>query len=234
MLEYRIHPMTDTSWCRDGDGYRSESPFSAPWSTTLDDLERELRLIRARDVVIEVITAPATLTRTGTLRSGARVPPAPAVLAFDSRDHGPLIYRCDKYMRPLYGRGTAVDSWQHNVRAITQTLEAQRALVRWGAAGRGEAYTGWKALPAGTGIDSGMTATAAQGILARAAGMHPAVDTSTRLLATELDDLLRYARKAAHPDMHNGDRGQWNLVDNAEQVLRRSGWLPARQLAATS
>lgn len=228
MLDYQVMPLRDRTWLLPAK--RVESKFRAAWSDTLDLLERELDMIRGRDVVIEVDVEPRHLTNAGRLRADARTLSPAVIVAFDSM-HGPLTYRCDRYERPSFGVSRyPMQSWQANVRAVALTLEAQRAVSRYGAAERGEAYTGWKALPAGTGIDSGMTATMAQQILARAAGADVFNDADQRWTAMRLENVLRAARLRAHPDVNNGDRGQWNLVDNAEQTLRRSGWLPAREL----
>ena len=58
------------------------------------------------------------------------------IVSFDSR-HGPLRYATD-----------AFTEWQDNLRAIALSLEALRAVDRYGVTRRGEQYTGWRAIAA--------------------------------------------------------------------------------------
>ena len=62
-------------------------------------------------------------------------------LSFDSHDHGRLTYATDQYTER-----------QDNVRAIALSLEALRAVERWGVS-KGRQYTGFAQLTAGPGLE---------------------------------------------------------------------------------
>lgn len=117
---------------------RSRWTFKAPWSSTLDLLDRELRYLRASNAVIGAGFREVDIRLDGWPRSSAREPSFPGIeLSFDS-PHGRLVYATD-----------ACERWEHNVRSIALGLEALRAVDRFGITRRGEQYAGWKALPAG-------------------------------------------------------------------------------------
>jgi hypothetical protein len=118
---------------------RSRYVMRAGWQNTLDLLARELDYLDARHIVIQADFSESDLRVDGMPRSNARAPYHPGVrIAFKSK-HGPLTYATDAY-----------EFWQHNVRAIGLGLEALRAVDRYGVTRRGEQYTGWKQLGAGT------------------------------------------------------------------------------------
>jgi hypothetical protein len=117
---------------------RSRWTFKAGWQSTLDLLDRELRLLGATNVVIGAAFRERDLRLDGLPRSDARAPDHPGIeLSFDSR-HGRLVYATD-----------ACEWWEHNVRSIALGLEALRAVDRYGITRRGEQYAGWKQLTAG-------------------------------------------------------------------------------------
>lgn len=228
-LDYTTRPLSDTTWLRPS-GHRVDSRFTAAWSDTLELLERELGMLNARNVVIGMDVQERHLRNDGRLRADAKAASPAVELAFDTSRHGPLLYRCDLYVKPVNRWRQETDDWQHNMRAIALTLEALRAVDRHGASSSGEQYRGYKALPSGTGaIATSMTATdAAETLLRIAVGPDdselPAAVAALRRSPRQLADTLREARAATHPDRNNGDRAQWNLVDNAAQVLLRAGW----------
>lgn len=180
---------------------RRASPFKAPWSATLEMLERELWHLDATDpVVIEAGYKPHELRRDGAPRAGAKPSDPAVVLSFESRV-GPLRYGCDTYR-------------QHdaNLRAIVLTLEYLRAVDRYGVTKRGEQYQGWAALPpSGEGEMSAVEAEAFVRHWGAPAGV---TFTTTDNLAAS----YRRAAKRLHPD-HGGDPAQWRKLDRAAQVL---------------
>lgn len=117
---------------------RSRWVFKAPWSSTLELLDKELRLLGAREITIGCGLREQDIRLDGWPRSGAREPVHPGVeISFDGK-HGPLVYATDVCAR-----------WEHNVRAIGLGLEALRAVDRHGITRRGEQYAGFKALTSG-------------------------------------------------------------------------------------
>jgi hypothetical protein len=202
-LTYTTRPISDRA--RFPIGKREESRFTAGWTDTLDLLEREIRALRGTHVVIEVDVPERSIRNDGMLYANARANTPAVVVAFDSK-HGPLLYACDRYIRGYHAK---MDDWQHNVRAIALTLEALRAVDRYGASQSGEQYRGYKALPAGTGqVATHMTADEALAVLRMVAGRE----------GTQ-EELHRWARAKAHPDRNNGDRAGWDHVEQAARVL---------------
>jgi hypothetical protein len=127
-----VWPYPDTS------ERRSRWTFKAPWSSTIELLERELRMLDATDLVIGAFFREQDIRLDGLPRSGAREPSHPGIeLSFNS-PHGRLVYASD-----------ACDRWEHNVRSIALGLEALRAVDRFGITRHGEQYAGWKQLTAG-------------------------------------------------------------------------------------
>lgn len=224
-LDYTVRPLSDRTWLR-RTGSRQYSDFTSTWSDTLELLAREIRAINGKQVVIGIDIREQDLRIDGRLRANARPVATHGVeVAFDSK-HGPLIYRSDKYLARSYQN--RMEPWQHNVRAVALTLQALRAVDRYGAAESGEQYRGYKALPAGTGaVASGMTVTAAAEVLLRAAGTAPhglRIDKAAFSPET-WQRMIRTAKAEVHPDRNGGERAQWNLLENALDVLRRSGWV---------
>ena len=212
-MRYTTRPLSDRTWLR-GAHQRKQSQFDTTWTKTLNQLGKEIDHLGGRDVVIEADVREQDIRIDGMLRANAR-PSSPAVVvAFDTRDHGPMLYRCDRYVTGWRTEG--VDSWQHNVRAIALTLEALRAVDRYGATETGQQYAGFKALPAGRAMPaSHMTAEQAYDVLENVLG-------SPALLADDdVSDaqLVRRARGLAHPDRQGGDRTLWDQVEQAAAVL---------------
>lgn len=221
MIAYTVRPISDRTWLQPT--RRTRSRFTAGWSDTLELLTREVDTLRGRDVVLEVDVAEKHIRQDGRLRADARPTDPAVVIAFESK-HGPLLYRCDSFNAPAWGvRDQPV--WQANVRAIALTLEALRAVDRYGATETGQQYAGFKALPAGRAMPaSHMTTDEAYAVLELAA---VGSDGETRVrylhtLRTNRDELLRCyreARRATHPDHRDGDRTAWDQVEQAATVL---------------
>lgn len=170
--------------------------------------------------MIEIDVQESDLRLDGTLRANARPSSSAVVLAFEST-HGPLLYRCDRFYTNYHDQGP---EWQHNLRAIALTLEALRAVDRYGATETGQQYAGFKALPAGRAMPpSHMTRTQAIELVERVAIGDDGANlerTLQRLNADEalLRDALRQAKAMTHPD-RRGDRVMWDQVEQAAQVL---------------
>lgn len=194
---------------RAGDGWRRED---VPLVDTLTDLQRELRALDAKNVVIMLDLPESAFRLDGQPRADARAPGHPGViLAFDSR-HGPLKYATDLFR-----------TWQANLRAITLALEALRKVDRCGITRRGEQYTGWRALPGGSiAVAATMTRDEAAELLVRLAE----VDAGERdvAIATVLRDpgeakrLYLAAAKIAHPD-NGGTTDAFQRLQQAWRIL---------------
>lgn len=185
---------------------RSRYTFKAGWNNTLMALDAELRHLKAQRLVIEADFREQDIRQDGMPRSNARSPQHPGVrVAFESV-HGPLIYQTD-----------TCEFWQHNVRSIALGLTALRAVDRYGVSGRGEQYTGWKALSAGA-------ATAQFGT----------AEDALRWLQSEdclgynggpgltVKALLRFAAQTCHPDKGHPPE-KWARYDEARRMVEEAG-----------
>lgn len=208
-MTYTVRPISDRTWF----GRMGTEPtrFKSKWGSTLELLQREVEALRGRDLVIEIDVSEADLRLDGTLRANAKAEYRGVVVAFESK-HGPLLYRCDRFYTSWSDQGP---EWQHNVRAIALTLESLRAVDRYGATETGQQYTGWKALPAGRAMPaSHMTTDRAWEVLYDLVGVGP-----DDIREFDEKTLVKRARRAAHPDVHDGDHSIWNDLEAAVAVL---------------
>ncbi len=158
--------------------------------------------MRGKNLVLGMDVFESQIRLDGELYANAR-PASPAVeVAFESK-HGPLIYRCDRYVDQRGG-----GSWRHNVRAIALTLQALRAVDRYGAAESGEQYAGYRQLAATPAV---MTQETAVTVIYDAAGLDP----NGRHTVAEA---FRLARRNTHPDL-TGQRLGWDQVEQAGKTL---------------
>lgn len=114
---------------------RRHGPFKVTLGVARDELMTELRLLRAKDVVI---TSNVPTRRDGLPYADAREPSDPGVAVYFERNGRQYVFACDTFTRFL-----------HNLRAVGMTVGALRAIQRYGATEMLEqAFTGFAALPA--------------------------------------------------------------------------------------
>lgn len=180
---------------------RSRYTFKAPWSATLDLLDRELWHIEASSVVLQVDVTEADLRLDGQLRANARTD-FPGVRLIVDTPRGTLSWQTDVCV-----------FWQHNVRSIALGLEALRAVDRYGITTAGEQYKGWLQLEAGAGSGSMW------------AGAIETVRFWSRFDTDGVPDSMEYraARANAHPDRNGGIRSGWDAVETAGKTLGLAG-----------
>lgn len=185
---------------------RQNPRFKAGYADTLELLKTELEFLGAKGaVVIQVVTrkGQTDLRRDGLLRAQAQVVHPGVRVSFESK-HGPLTYSTDEFEPTWYG---AMDGWKANLRAIGLSLQALRAVDRYGVTKLGEQYKGWLAIE-GNGHDLGD----ARLVLANWANLVDGAPADERIL-------LRAARANTHPDRNGGDRSGWDAVEAAGKVL---------------
>lgn len=180
-----------------------------PIRSTLVSLDRELRMIRAREVELLVAIPPEQFKLDGRPRAQARAEHPGVILSFDT-DLGHLSYPCDTFT-----------TWQDNLRAITLALEALRRVDRYGVTKRGEQYRGFLAIETARASGAFATVDAALGFLGKFVGLGAA---EMRVIPGAPTRALRRAQRDTHPD-HGGDPDQFRLVTLAEQYLREAGEL---------
>ncbi|GAA4075604.1 hypothetical protein ACFFOS_27510 [Nocardioides kongjuensis] len=207
-MTYTVRPLSDRTWLRP-EGRRTPTRFSSSWPETEELLLAEVGRLRGRDIVVEVDLREGDLRVDGRPKAKAQAATPAVVVAFETVAHGPMLYRCDTFTTSYYDQGPA---WQHNVRAIAKTLEALRAVDRYGATETGQQYQGFRAIGGGTPMPAAppaMPRHEAENVLIHWSGGPGPID----------ERAYRRARGAAHPDRHGGDRTAWDQVERAAQAL---------------
>jgi hypothetical protein len=194
----------------------SHYQFKATANATRTLLLQQGRLLRASEVVVELVAPESSLYVDG---SGLRADRANSVthvgvvVRLVGTEHGDLRYATDRFT-----------AWAANLRAITLALADLRRLDRYGVATRGEQYRGWAALGAGTPMGGGerpkMTVDYAAAVLAGATeGMISAPDVLRD--PEDAKTAYRLAAKRYHPDASGGSTEVWGQVDEAWQLVER-------------
>lgn len=184
---------------------RKKAPFGVTYARMLDDLERELKHLGARDIVIQAYYRHEDIRNDGWPRSSAPKPSDPGVIVGFSKTKGEEIsFPCDTYL-----------TYESNLRAISLTLTALRAIDRYGVTQHGEQYKGWAKLPP---APDRMTVQDAQQFIVLHTGIFPATRET-------LQDAYRAAARKLHPDASNGSNGQFIMLGNAKATIEEAnGW----------
>lgn len=218
----RLRPIE--SWPGTLTEQRDYSPFTASHEQTMRLLDDELAHLGAESAVVQLALPERSFRADGSIRGDAKEPAHPGViLSFDAPGLGPLRYWTDRYQ----ARGTSFSGprsgWKHNLRAIALGLEALRKVERYGIAERGEQYTGWKELGAGTplGPPAPMTADEAARILLVGADWPTTFDTIAEVLDPDgevASAAFRLAAKRNHPDA-GGNPDIFRKITEARDLL---------------
>lgn len=201
-LDYTFRPIDQ--WPGERARSRIHSPFRSTQSQTMRLLERELQMLKAKQIVIQADCGDSEIRRDGMLRADARLRGPGIILSFESK-HGPLSYPCDRY-----------HDWQDNLRAIALALEALRAVDRYGVTRRAEQYKGWAKLPGPAATFDGTTEAVL--FLSRHSLYTP------NAIADSADNFAKAYRVAAgrlHPDRNNGDDTQFKRLQAARVILEK-------------
>lgn len=179
------------------------SRFKASLAQTQQLLDRELTMLGAKRVVLQMCITRADLRLDGTLRTGGKIRQPGVILRFDGK-HGPVTIPCDRWL-----------DWDDNVRAIALALEALRAVDRYGITTSGEQYRGWQALPA----PSPTSVEAEIRTVAEALAFLKKLVTEFAVGSIDAAAAIRKAQFLTHPDRH-GDPLDFKRVMRCEQLLR--------------
>jgi hypothetical protein len=184
------------------------SPFSAPYPKTLALLDRELRSISAQGVVLQAFFRPDQIRNDGVPYASANPQRSGVILSFRTQGKGALSFPCWKYV-----------GWEDNVRAIALSLEALRAVDRYGVTQHAEQYQGWKQIEAPLpGGFRGKEDAAA--FLATQAEDHPDPDSLAAIIrdAVARKRFYRDAAAKLHPDA-SGDHELFVRLQQAMAIL---------------
>lgn len=207
---------------------RSSGVFRAAWDDTVAFLKDEVDKLDGSLIVVQIAADGTDIRRDGMLRARARVDFPGVKVSFASK-HGPLTYATDAYDQWY---PAAMPGWQANVRAIALSLQALRAVDRYGVTHTGEQYRGWSQITAAA-AETGMTRDDAIRVFADAAGARPdfvrgfadlingpswVADESRKTARMALGKMFRTAAKKAHPES-GGNADAFRLVTRARDML---------------
>ena len=212
MLRYTTRPLSDRIWLRKPSA-RVMSQFTSTWSDTQDLLASEIGYLAGKNIIIEVDVPSTAIRIDGQLYARTRAETPAIVVAFESK-YGPLLYRSDQYGSSGYG--SRMEIWQHNVRAVALTLQALRAVDRYGASRSGEQYRGYKALE-DKSAQPPMSIDEAVELLA---GMSNRPVEEVREDIDAIHAAFRTAARNAHPD-HGGDPAQMARLSQAYDIAKK-------------
>lgn len=207
MIPYTVRPLDP--WIGPRTKHPERSRFRSTWKQTLAELSYELERLGATTWVLQLDVSDWDLRKDGGIRANARPAASEAVrVNFTARGKGPLTFACDRY-----------DDWHDNVRAVAKTLEALRAVDRYGVATTGEQYRGWTAIAS---RPAEMSREQAAEFIAHWAGW--TADGDIALLLKDPDLLKNAYRDAArrcHPDVTGDDGDTMARLNNARDLLLR-------------
>lgn len=195
-----------TQWPAGRSSARRRSQFKCSYDRAMRKLREEMSRISVYRVVLMVDLNESDIRMDG-LPRGDRQPRSSRVAVAYTRDKRDFIIRADQY-----------GEWTHNLYAIGMTLEALRAVDRWGVTSGGEQYLGFAALPAG---EFGSVDDAAALLVTVGGGNTDDVIASS----DNLTKAYRRAAMVAHPDRPNGNAQQFERVTRAMQFIAQAkGW----------
>ena len=178
---------------------QKDGPFAVAYSKLLDDLERELTAIRAKDIVIQGYWQREQIRNDGWPRSGQN-PSGPGIILSFLKKGKPISMPCDTYKQ-----------WQQNLRAINLTLTALRAINRYGVTQRDEQYKGFAKLEA----PKNTAAEALQFIVTL-------IEWSPDHVKADLEAAYKAAARQAHPDLNGGSHEMFVRLQQHYQTLKKT------------
>jgi hypothetical protein len=179
---------------------RRDAAFRAPYAKTLDLLEHELDMLKARDIIVQAYFTLSQIRNDGWPYSSAR-PSEPGVIVSCQTPKGPLSFPCDTY-----------HTFDDNLRAIALSLQALRAVDRYGVTQHAEQYKGFTPLPSGE--------TKSREDAAHFVSIHGDIDYLKILENAEhRDTALRNAAMKLHPDKPTGSHDLFVRLQEAKEIL---------------
>ncbi len=205
-IEITFRPLEKWPGQPTADHRRQRSRFATKYRDTLALLDRELRHLKARAVVIQLDCDPREIRRDGLPRSDARTRGPGVVLSFDSPEDS-LSFPCDHFT-----------AWEDNLRAIALALEALRTVDRYHVTRNHEQYRGWSALPDYSRRPFTTPAAAAEWVQQEAGIV---VGPEIRHCTPETKATIRRQAIARfHPDRNDGRDDKWQLWLQAAELLQ--------------
>ncbi|AWN04670.1 hypothetical protein HOT29_gp051 [Microbacterium phage Squash] len=203
---------------REWPGAHTRSRRSAPFryggkpvklTTTLSELDTELRAVAAKDAELLVAIDPAKFRRDGRPYANAIAEHPGVILSFEIPKLGRVSYPCDTFT-----------TWEDNLRAIALSLEALRKVDRYGTTQHRQQYRGFLAIEATAAPAGFATAEDAAGFVRAVSGEKSEVTDREGM-----NRAVRLAKRNTHPDMPGGSTEVFQRVSLAEAKLRAEGRL---------
>lgn len=188
------------------------SPKKAPfkgraWNAIERKLETELAHLKAKEVTISLDLDFGSFRSDGGIYADARPRTPKVIVAFlDGRNAVRRQFPCDTYA-----------FWQDNVWAIVLTLEALRAIDRYGVTQGDQQYVGFAQLASGT---NELTPERAAEIIAKHAGVEADAVLGFPSVATMA---VRIARSKAHPDKGGSDAAFAEVEQSIRALEKQHG-----------
>jgi hypothetical protein len=207
MIDLRFVPLDIKNFpggAREPNKRRASIVFSSSYSRTLDRLEYELGRLGARDIVVQAGFKRADLRNDGWPLSKA-IPVHPAiVVSFRASTGQEYSFPCDTFTK-----------WEHNLHAIAFTLEALRAVNRYGVTRGHEQYTGFAQLGAPPDTEKWTAEAAAEWLAERSSSR------AGRILSDKFYYRESYRAAAArlHPDANSAAGPDWHRLQDAKRLL---------------
>lgn len=205
MISVQFVPIA--SWPGKQTTSRKDSLFSAKYSDTLDLLEKELRHINAREILIQTYLERGQIRNDGWPKSNATRPINPGVILTFVRNGKTISMPCDRYR-----------DWECNLRAIALSLKALRDVDRYGVTTGGEQYRGWEALPPPQPkvVDELHEA-------AKVISRYSDISVEQIINRQRTQEAIRAAIIRAHPDKEGGSTEAFQAVNEARKRLEFMG-----------
>jgi hypothetical protein len=217
MLDLRFVPLE--KWPGEPAARRKNAAFRSTYLKTLDILEDELKKIAARAIVIEAFYALEQIRNDGWPRAGQN-PRHPGVILSFKKPDGPIFYVEGKPRVKLIALSFPCDTYyhiEHNIHAIALSLQALRAVDRYGVTKRAEQYAGWKRLEAPPLAGFASKEDAAAFIIIQADRDNPpsSIIKDAALRAA----IYRQAARHLHPDSGTGNHELFIKLQQANAIL---------------
>jgi hypothetical protein len=203
---------------RDGKSEYERCRFKATWSKTKALLMRELEKVGAKGAVLMTGHYPRDITREGLPRVDARSPRFPGVVvAFQKwnlsvKRYDVIQFPCETY-----------DHWEDNLRAIALSMEALRAVDRYGVTRHSEQYAGWtKKVESRAGVQGGKLSPESAALVLAACASASGEQFSSALIQSdecEMERSYKVAAKEVHPDV-GGSEASMAKVNEARKVMQ--------------
>lgn len=197
MSELQVRPIIQ--WPGKMTKNRRRSQFRAGYGSTMDLIEAELSHLRATAVCLLMALEHDQIRLDGRPRASA-IPQHPGVILTFNTPSGPRQFPCDRY-----------DDWGDNLRAIGLSLQALRAVDRYGVTQSGEQYTGFAALPP-PNSDHWTRESAVRFLECFMGRACPQPGTF------EFENYIRAAERKSHPDT-GGDPADFKKTQQARDIL---------------